>query len=165
MSHKPSIARGLLSGLSTEELTYKITIHENGKLDLMEKVGPACEVAGDEFNPLAEFDKNGQPNPYQDPSRGRFQEITSADDGTASIDSAKFLLQNIIGKDGINGRSLKLTEVAEDGTETVVSCCIIGRDEIPDLYKPPAYPYYKVEHKSHSNRREHHLHFVHPAHH
>ena len=109
----------------------------------MGRLGNACETIGDEFNPLAEFDKNGNPNPYQDPRRGRFLEITSDVMGTASIDKNRFLLQNIMGKNGINGRSIKLTEVAADDTETVVSCCIIGRDELPDSYKPVAYPYYR----------------------
>lgn len=64
-----------------------------------------CELGGDEFNPLFETDKYGNPNPYQDPSRGTIADITAEDipDGMLAPTD---LLQNLTGKDGLLGRSI-----------------------------------------------------------
>ena len=37
-------------------------------------------LLGEEYNPLKEIDKYGRQNPYQDPTRGRIDDIVVAED-------------------------------------------------------------------------------------
>ena len=86
------------------DTTYELKLREYGKIQRTGG-GGVCEAGGLEFNPLTEVDKYGQVNPYQDPARGRIDDIT-ADDTGLSVFLQKDLLQNIDGKDGILGRLL-----------------------------------------------------------
>ena len=95
--------------------------------------GTDCTVAGDEFNPLKELDKYGNPNPYQDPSRGTIAAITVDGTGAASV-APTDLLQNLTGSDGLLGRSIELTDAAAD-----VTCCVIARDVTPVQFAAPEF--------------------------
>ena len=55
--------------------TYQFRINEWGTIG----DASACDdvtVIGNEFNPLAEVDKYGRPNQYQDPGRGTIDDVT-----------------------------------------------------------------------------------------
>ena len=49
-------------------------------------------MTGDEFNPLKEFNKYGQENIYQDPTRGRIADITTDAAGDFAIVDPLYLL-------------------------------------------------------------------------
>ena len=118
------------AGLSlVADTTYELKLFEYGKLQRTGG-GGMCEAGGLEFNPLTEVDKNGRVNPYQDPARGRIDDITADDTGLA-VFLQKDLLQNIDGKEGILGRLLTISSKIND-VVTTVDCCIIGLDEIPE---------------------------------
>ena len=40
-----------------------------------------CLEVGDEYNPLTEYNDWGFKNPYQDPSRGKFENFSADDTG------------------------------------------------------------------------------------
>ena len=97
-----------------------VRIKETGKIGSGE--ADDCLGSGGEFNPLFEKDKYGNPNPYQDPARGRIEDFNFGE-GTELTVEPTDLLQNLTGKDGILGRSIELTD-GEDFT----ACCVIARD-------------------------------------
>ena len=68
-----------------------------------------CANVGGVFNPLAEKDSMGRPNPYQDPSRGTIPDITMNSDGNFGPAVSKDLLINLAGKDSVIGRSITAT--------------------------------------------------------
>jgi len=111
-------------------------------------------ASGMEFNPLKEFDRYQQPNPYQDPSRGILENVTADEEGAVSSTQQK-LLQNLSGPESLIGRSIHLTSVAqmEEGDPTPNACCVIGKDKNPmgeakkqQAYQPaynPGYGFYQ----------------------
>ena len=107
----------------------------------------ACDSVGDEFNPLAEFDKYGRPNPYQDPARGRINSgaLPMADgDGNIIIEASKdnIIMQNLAGKDSLLGRSISVS----DANSGEANCCVIALDAIPEQYQPqPVAPKYRAQ--------------------
>ena len=70
----------------------QLSINEYGRL--MTEGATMCseEATGPEFNPLYEVDAYGRPNPYQDPTRGRFEACTTEDESGECELSQKFLL-------------------------------------------------------------------------
>ena len=91
-----------------------------------------ANIGTDEYNPLREEDKDGNANPYQDPSIGRFPSFVT----DANVDYANSVplnvLQNLEGRYSIIGRSLEIRSAA-DG---LIDCCTIGYQPIPDTYNP-----------------------------
>lgn len=120
----PIYVRGAITGL-TADSSYSITINTKGRL------GAACDETGEEFNPLFETDKYGNPNPFQDPSRGRLTIPDSDANGDITIDTTK-LMQNLAGHDSILGRSMTL-KAADD---SVLGCCVIALDMAPMVEEP-----------------------------
>lgn len=57
-------------------------------------MGESCDadLTGGEFNPLFEKDKYGNPNPYQDPARGRIVTPPAGEDGEITLDGSQTLL-------------------------------------------------------------------------
>lgn len=137
----PSI-RYDLSNLDAEA-EYSLKINTLGRL------GDDCADVGSEFNPLKEV-KKGIANPYQDPARGRIDDITATVDGTFSGAQDK-LLQNLAGPDSLIGRSLLLsttvTEVDPDAgvnieREETRACCVIALDDAPESMQQQQQPAY-----------------------
>lgn len=95
-----------------------------------------------EFNPLAEFNYDGSPNEFQDPSRGRIGAFAAFDENVAL--ESDVLLQNLIGEDGIIGRSITLISVHSTDpdaiTELNISCCNIGRVNNEEVEAPAEVP-------------------------
>ena len=125
----PIYVRGSITGLSADT-QYLMSINEKGRL------GASCDAAdtGDEFNPLFETDKYGNPNPFQDPSRGRLTLPVSDASGDITLDGSTTVMQNLAGEDSLIGRSLTLKSA--DGTP--IGCCVIARDMAPEVEAPPA---------------------------
>ena len=120
------------------ETDYKVFAHKFGVL------GENCEYIGPDYNPLFEVDSWGRPNPYQDPSRGRFPDITSDDTGAVDNELVSDIMQNLAGPTSLIGRSLVISIEGEDKPR---ACCTVGRAPNPNAApkpKPqPAYnPYY-----------------------
>lgn len=116
---------------------YTITINTTGKIG----DGTTCDEVGEEYNPLAEIDKYGNQNPYQDPARGTINARKLTTDGSGAItvapSSEAVILQNLEGKDGIIGRSITLLDAAD----AVVACCVVARDMLPPQFvEPEFYP-------------------------
>ena len=64
----------MIDGELALDATYQFRINEWGTIG----DASACDdvtVIGDEFNPLAEVDKYGRPNQYQDPGRGTLDDV------------------------------------------------------------------------------------------
>ena len=107
-------------------------------------MGENCENVGTEFNPLREINYYGQVNPYQDPTRGRFEKLTSNSEGVVDKMQDK-LEQNMAGYESIIGLSLSLL-TGELESEEVRGCCVIARDAAPAAPKqtqavyPQLYP-------------------------
>lgn len=83
-------------------------------------LGDDCSGGGIEFNPLHEADEYGNPNPYQDPTRGRFDLVKTDASGAADAMQEE-LLQNLSGHNSLLGRSLTVAlrfEVTPDPTPT-----------------------------------------------
>ena len=103
----------------------------------------SAEATGKEFNPLTEFNKYGQSNPFQDPTRGRIDSCTFdpvANDpsqvscliGKSLEDGQDILMQNT---EDLIGRSITVFVLdGFTGAETALGCCVIGRDETPSHY-------------------------------
>ena len=111
-----------------------------------------CSFVGEEWNPMREVDRNGRPNPYQDPNRGtmpNFTTLTEADGGSAFPTCVandffggnragfedlepQILLQNLDGIDSIMGRSMQIVQVS--GTVQTKSCYLIAVDVTPEGY-------------------------------
>lgn len=68
-------------------------------------MGDDCSEGGAEFNPLHEVDRYGNANPYQDPTRGRFELVKTDDAGAADV-MQESVLQNLSGRLSLMGRSL-----------------------------------------------------------
>ena len=126
---KPILYRGSLNGADADEV-LAITINELGVIG----DGATCDQVGDEFNPLAEIDKYGQQNPYQDPARGTINagSLTADASGIVTIEASKdnVILQNLAGKDSLIGRSISITDAAAANTD----CCVIALDALPVQY-------------------------------
>ena len=73
-----------LNGLDANT-EYKLRINLYGAM------GENCENVGTEFNPLREINRWGEQNPYQDPKRGRFDNVTSNGDGVVDEMQDKLL--------------------------------------------------------------------------
>ena len=102
-------------------------------------------ATGSEFNPLAEIDKYGNPNPFQDPSRGTIADIVGDDTSDLTV-APTFVLQNMTGKDGILGRAITLMDM----DNAIAACCVIAVDETPDKFKPaPSFPSQKYGYYGH----------------
>jgi len=110
----------------------------------------ACDSTGDEFNPLFETDKWGNPNPYQDPSRGRL-DFPYADEEPTE------LMQNLSGHNSILGRSITLTD--DDDEDSVVGCCVIALDMAPMAEEPEVDEQEEEEEDEHDHH--HHGHYNH----
>ena len=96
------------------------------------------ENTGLEFNPLEEIDNYGIRNPYQDPSRGRIDNLQAPETATTISAEPTFVLQNMLGKDGILGRAITVQDIV---TQTNIACCVIAIDDTPTQFKPePSYP-------------------------
>ena len=128
------LVRGSISAVSENETFYAI-INTKGKM------GDSCDAAdtGPEFNPLFETDKYGNPNKFQDPSRGRIPNIPPSEmiPGSSPAEFASTLLvskvlQNLEGTDSLIGRSITLFDAHDDR----VACCVIGRDMDPRHMEP-----------------------------
>ena len=126
---KPILFRGTLDGAADAALA--VTINELGLVG----DGTTCDMVGDEFNPLAEIDKYGNPNPYQDPARGTINSgaLTLDATGALTLEASKdsVILQNLAGKDSLIGRSISLVDGA-----TSADCCVIALDALPVQYQP-----------------------------
>lgn len=126
LAGKATKYQATLTGGATSE-TFTAVIREAGK------IGASCADAGEEYNPLTELDKYGNPNPYQDPSRGTIADIVSDGSGDSAVLPTD-LLQNLGGSAGILGRSLELTSGAGG-----VSCCVIALDVTPPQFAAPEF--------------------------
>ena len=132
MPGKAVMARINLQDLPDTADTYAIRVQECAT------TGAGCDNLGDEYNPLTEKDKLGRANPYQDPSRGRFENIsvTGVDPDRDVTDLIqKDILLNILGPNSIMGRSIALYSVDGAGvlSASPISCCVIGYDAAPEL--------------------------------
>jgi len=103
---KAVVAQTTLEGLEAEA-EYDLTIRTYGFLGAGQSF---CMASGAEYNPLKEFDRYMQPNPYQDPTRGVLENVTADDEGAVSSTQQK-LLQNLSGPESLIGRSIHLTSV------------------------------------------------------
>ena len=74
----PIMAKVVLSGGDADS-DYRIQIRKLGAM------GDDCSQGGDEFNPLNEVDSYGNANPYQDPTRGRFELVKTDGSGAADL--------------------------------------------------------------------------------
>ena len=86
-------------------------------------MGDDCAEGGDEFNPLHEVDSYGNANPYQDPTRGRF-ELVKTDEAGAADEMQESILQNLSGHNSLMGRSLTVDlrfEVTTPAPETMLA--------------------------------------------
>lgn len=117
LSGQAPIVKSSLVGL-VPDTEYKLVIREFGK------TGIGCDKGGEEFNPLKET-YQGVQNPHQDPKRGRIHSFTTDNSGAATLWQDK-LEQNLSGPETIMAKSLTLSKVDADKTETIVDCCIIG---------------------------------------
>lgn len=75
----------MIDGELALDATYQFRINEWGTIG----DASACDdvtVIGDEFNPLAEVDKYGRPNQYQDPGRGTLDDVLVPATHPAGID-------------------------------------------------------------------------------
>ena len=121
---KPIIFRMLYANGVLSDSEYTITVNETGVVG----DGMTCDNVGDEYNPLAEIDKYGQPNPYQDPARGRISggkvTSTSTNEIIFEVGDEEILL-NLEGKDGILGRSVTIAD------DNGAACGVIVRDALP----------------------------------
>ena len=129
---KASMVRSEAGLALVADTKYELQLREYGKIQRTGG-GGVCEAGGLEFNPLTEVDKHGKVNPFQDPARGRIEHITADENGLA-VFLQKNLLQNIDGKDGILGRLLTISSKIND-VKTIVDCCVIGLDELPESMK------------------------------
>ena len=129
MPGKAVMARVNFTGL-TADTTYAIRAHENGTI-----AAAGCADIGDEYNPLTEKDKLGRANPYQDPTRGRFTNITTDSTGSIADGIQKDVLLNLLGHDDLIGRSLAIYTTDSDGVlaASPLGCCVIGYDQEPEL--------------------------------
>ena len=117
----------------------------------------SVEATGPEYNPLTEFNKYGQPNPFQDPTRGRIDSCSfDTDANNASAVSCKIgksiengqdtLLQNTW---DLIGRSITVYVLDPvSSAETALGCCTIGRDVIPSHYTAGHYHPSGLHHRS-----------------
>ena len=92
------MAKVALSGAEADS-DYRISIKMQGAM------GADCSMGGTEFNPLHEADAYGNPNPFQDPSRGRFELVKTDAAGAADVMQEE-ILQNLSGHNSLLGRSL-----------------------------------------------------------
>lgn len=129
---KPIIYQVSADSLAADT-TFTLTVGTTGVVG----DGAVCDSVGDEYNPLAEIDKYGQPNPYQDPARGRINGGMITTDSTGAIaiapSSENVVLLNLEGKDGILGRSI--TRADANGS----ACCVIARDALPEQFAEPEF--------------------------
>ena len=86
--------------------------------------------SGPEFNPLTEKDRYGEVNPYQDPARGRFVDVTADSEGEIELKLTD-LEQNLAGEQSILGRSLT---VISDADGEVLGCCTIGLEDFDEIF-------------------------------
>ena len=95
-----------------------------------------CSNVGEEYNPLREYNRYGETNPYQDLSRGRLNNVKSDRNTGAINDMQRNFLQNLSGIESITGRSLSVYKVTSHGKLVLQNCCVIARDASPqeDLY-------------------------------
>lgn len=148
LPHTPIQVRGYIElGSAPPDLPISIRIREYGRLADPEVMGDRCGLAGEEYNPLKEFDQWHRPNPFQDPARGRISDFLVGDsdaDQTGiqrALDDEQYVLQNLEGKNGIIGRSLSLILPGfnEDGSDRELNtCCVIGREAAPVIETPAA---------------------------
>lgn len=94
----PVMAKVVLTGGEADS-DYRISIKMLGAM------GDDCSQGSQEFNPLHEADAHGNPNPYQDPSRGRLELVKTDSDGAADVMQEE-VLQNLAGHNSLLGRSL-----------------------------------------------------------
>jgi hypothetical protein len=116
----------------TPDSTIALRVNELGD------TSNSCGSIGDEYNPLTEKDKLGRANPYQDPTRGRFTNVT-VDAAGAVIDSMqKGILLNLSGYGSIMGRSIAIYNVDANGDldANPTGCCVIGVDATPTATAP-----------------------------
>ena len=123
---------------STQGQEFQIQIKTVGKIGSGEGMSCLSENTGLEFNPLEEIDIYGIRNPYQDPSRGRIDNLKAPEAATTISVEPTFVLQNMLGKDGILGRAITVQDIV---TQTNIACCVIAIDDTPTKFKPePTYP-------------------------
>lgn len=81
---------------------------------------------------MKEIDAYGKPNPFQNPSIGRIPDVKILSDGTYASNEAVYIDQNLLGPQGIIGRTLYLAIVETDGTLTFIPACyVIGLAPAP----------------------------------
>ena len=96
-----------------------------------------CSFVGEEWNAMKEVDRDGRPNPYQDPNRGTIPNFTTLleDEGASEFPTCvannffnvgsggfggfedlepQILLQNLDGIDSIMGRSMDIIRVSDN---------------------------------------------------
>ena len=123
-----TMARVTLTG--TASTKYAFRIREYGITT------SSCANQGDEYNPLLEKDALNRVNPYQDQTRGRISDVTTAaatvvgGKGTITDFLDNDVLVNLSGPDSIVGRGISLYTVnTTTGVLTgPVSCCVIAYD-------------------------------------
>mmetsp|Transcript_3027 Transcript_3027/g.3550 ORF Transcript_3027/g.3550 Transcript_3027/m.3550 type:complete len:440 (+) Transcript_3027:282-1601(+) len=103
------------------ETAYEIRVRRFGY------TGADCLNSGPEFNPMLEVNRYNEPNPFQDPTRGRIDDFTSDETGALSYNMKEYL-GNLSGHESIVGRSIHLTVKGEPNP---VACCTIGDDKDP----------------------------------
>ena len=59
-----------------------------------------------EFNPMKEVDAYGKVNPFQNPSIGRIPDVKILSDGSYASNEAVYIDQNLLGPQGLIGRTL-----------------------------------------------------------
>ena len=89
-----------------------------------------CGNVGSPYNPLAEVDKDGNTNPFQDPNIGRLPYIPLDSNNSFVSEVPITLLQNLEGRHSIMGRSISISST------TISDCCTISYEPIPDTYDP-----------------------------
>ena len=108
--------------------TFAVRIYEN----------TTC-ADGEEFNALLEKDSLGRTLSYQDETRGRIGNVTTASDVLVDETETDICI-NLSGKGNVIGRTMKLYTVLpdSDGEDVLTAitgandyCCVIGYDEPP----------------------------------
>lgn len=132
MSGYSIYVKGTLGPFETPNNILKI--NELGRLGI-EDDRCSEENTGAEFNPLNEVDRHGNPNPYQDPARGRIV-LTEPDASNEVVfEGTTKLLQNLAGYNSLIGRSMTLFDTTGEG-ESAVDCCTIGLMAGPEPAEP-----------------------------
>ena len=81
---------------------------------------------------MKEVDAYGKVNPFQNPSIGRIPDVKILSDGSYASNEAVYIDQNLLGPQGLIGRTLYVAVKEEDGTiDFAPICWVIGLAPAP----------------------------------